>query len=420
MRIVFISAFVLLSLVANTQTNTYLDDLRALKSVVEKTASFKAQIKGEKLSAYNDLYSRLLSDTSNNANSYQYFYKLSQLLFPLKDNHLGFYQLPNYNHFRSKESVDSFVQSKAFHDYPSCQINLDSLRDQLAKKPTDSIEGIYHYDKFYSVGLFKKTEKEYIGVVLNSTIHTWEKGQIAIHLYEYGPNLYKAIYGHPKYKYFILQPIEKFQNQSLVNARFYSSFSNAVYSKAMPVVDHVNLPTSSSKFAFRNINKDVQYLLVQSFQNNNTIKPKSQLFYDSIKTLLNAPYLILDLRNNEGGADSEMKKYLKLLKEYVKNGQLYVLVNNGTLSQAEIFTIELKELKNVTTIGQQTKGMLAYGSNYGKKERLPSGQFEIYLTDMNNGSSLLKYEDVGISPDIVLRNDIDWIVQLLAIIKGRQ
>ncbi len=416
MRIVFISAFVLLSFVANTQTNTYLDDLRVLKSAVEKTASFKAQIKGEKLSAYNDLYSRLLSDSSNNANNYQYFYNLAQLLFPLKDNHLGFYQLPNANHFRSKESVDSFVLSKAFHDYPSSQINIDSLRDQLAKRPADSIEGIYHYENFYSVGLFKKAEKEYIGVVLNSTIHTWEKGQIAIHLYEYGPNLYKAIYGHSKYKYFILQPVEKFQNRSLVNARFYSSFSNAIYSKAMPVVDHVNLPTSSTKFAFRNINKDVQYLLIQSFQNNNTVKQQSQQLFDSIKTLLNAPYLILDLRNNEGGAESEMKKHLKLLKEYVKNGQLYVLLNNGTLSQAEIFTLELKELKNVTTIGQQTKGMLAYGSNYGKKERLPSGQFEIYLTDMNNGSSLLKYEDVGISPDIVLRNDIDWIGQVLAII----
>lgn len=417
MRVFFISAFVLLALVSYTQTNTYVEDLRALKLAIEKTASFKAQIKGEKVASYNDLYNRLLSDSSNNANNYTYFYNLAQLLFPLKDNHLGFYQYPNANHFRSKESVDSFVQSKAFHDYPSSQINLDSLRDQLSKKPADSIEGIYHYDQFYSIGLFKKNEIEYIGVVLNSTIHTWEKGQIAIHLYEYGPNLYKAIYGHPKFKNFIFQPVEKFQNQSLVNAHFYSSFSNAVYSKKISVLDHVNLPISSSKFALRNINKDVQYLMIQSFQNKNTIKQQSQLFSDSIKTLLNTPYLIVDLRNNEGGADSEMKRYLKLLKEYVKNGQLYVLVNNGTLSQAEIFTIELKALKNVTIIGQQSKGMLAYGSNYGKKERLPSGQFEIYLTDMNNGSSLLKYEDVGISPDIVLRNDRDWIEQVLSVIK---
>jgi C-terminal processing protease CtpA/Prc len=123
----------------------------------------------------------------------------------------------------------------------------------------------------------------------------------------------------------------------------------------------------------------------------------------------------LDLRNNEGGAEKEMKKYLKLLKEYVKNGHLHVLVNNGTLSQAEIFTLELKQLKNVSILGQQTKGMLSYGSNYGKRERLPSGRFEIYTTDMNNGSAFLQYEDYGINPDVFLTDGKDWIEQAVEI-----
>lgn len=61
MRIVFISAFVLLTLVANTQTNTYLEDLRVLKLAVEKTSSFKAKIKGEKLTSYNDWIGQVLA-----------------------------------------------------------------------------------------------------------------------------------------------------------------------------------------------------------------------------------------------------------------------------------------------------------------------------------------------------------------------
>jgi C-terminal processing protease CtpA/Prc len=128
---------------------------------------------------------------------------------------------------------------------------------------------------------------------------------------------------------------------------------------------------------------------------------------------LKAKHLIVDLRNNEGGADKEIRKYLKLFKKYVKNGHLYVLVNNGTLSQAEIFTLKLKRYKNVITVGQQTKGMISYGSNYGKKETLPSGNFEIYPTDMRNSSALLSYEDYGIIPDIVLRSDKDWIAQVV-------
>lgn len=415
MRIVFVPVFFFLAVVLNAQTNTYLEDLTTLKSIVEKTASFKAQIKGDKLSNYNDLYNRLAADTTNNANSYKYFYNLAQLLFPLRDNHLGFYQLPNYNHFKTKESIDSFVTTKEFLDYPTCKINIDSLKAKLATKPAESVEGIYHYDKFYTVGVFKNGENKYIGVVLDSDISLWVKGQIAINLYESAPNLYKAVYGHPLFKYFILQPVEKYQNQSLVNSYFYGSYSQKVYSKQLSQVDYVNLSKGSSKFALRNINDDVQYLLIQTFQTNTTTAQTSQRFYDSIKTLLRAPQLILDLRNNEGGAEKEMKKYLKLLKEYVKNGHLHVLVNNGTLSQAEIFTLELKQLKNVSILGQQTKGMLSYGSNYGKRERLPSGRFEIYTTDMNNGSALLQYEDYGINPDVFLTDGKDWIEQAVEI-----
>jgi C-terminal processing protease CtpA/Prc len=211
----------------------------------------------------------------------------------------------------------------------------------------------------------------------------------------------------------MLQTVEKYQNQSLVNSFFYGSYSQSIYSKQLQQVDYVNLPRGSSKFALRNINNDVQYLLIQTFQANTATAQTSQQFYDSIKTLLKVPNLIFDLRNNEGGAEKEMKKYFKLLKEYVKNGHLYVLVNNGTLSQAEIFTLELKQLENITVLGQQTKGMLSYGSNYGKRERLPSEKFEIYPTDMDNGSLILQYEDYGIMPDIVLKDDSDWVEQVV-------
>src|SRR6185503_13538574 len=145
----------------------------------------------------------------------------SQLIFPLRDNHLGFYQIPNFEKFKTKAGVDSFIISKEFLNYPTCRINIDSLKAELAKKPADSIEGIYHYDKFYSIGLFKSTGKEYIGVVVESDTALWRKGQIAIHLYEYAPNLYKAIYGHPLFKSFILQCNEKYKHQSLVNSFFY-------------------------------------------------------------------------------------------------------------------------------------------------------------------------------------------------------
>jgi len=207
MRIILISVFCFLTGVLNAQTKTYLADLAALKSILQKTPSYKAQIKGDKLSHYNSLYDRLTLDTTNNPNNFQYFYNLAQLLFPFRDNHLGFYQLPNYANFKTKESIDSFTKTKEFLDYPAIKINIDSLKEVLAIKPDSSIEGIYHYGKFYSVGLFKSSDKEYIGVIVNSEVNLWQKGMVAIHLYEYSPNMFKAIYGHPSF-YKLMRNIE--------------------------------------------------------------------------------------------------------------------------------------------------------------------------------------------------------------------
>mgnify|MGYP006177369223 CR=1 FL=1 len=43
----------------------------------------------------------------------------------------------------------------------------------------------------------------------------------------------------------------------------------------------------------------------------------------------------------------------------------------------------------------------------------------IYITDMKGRSTLLKYEDHGISPDIPLNNQSDWIEQVVGIIRKK-
>src|SRR6185295_4378087 len=123
---------------------------------------------------------------------------------------------------------------------------------------------------FYSIGLFKNAPREYTGVVIDSDTALWQKGQIAIHLYEFMPNHYKAIYGHPRFKIFILQTNEKYSRQSLVNSYFYASYSQCVYSKQLRPVDYNNLPPAASLFKLKNINDSVQYLLVRTFQANNS------------------------------------------------------------------------------------------------------------------------------------------------------
>ena len=115
----------------------------------------------------------------------------------------------------------------------------------------------------------------------------------------------------------------------------------------------------------------------------------------------------------------ETRNYGKLLKKYTRKGQLYVLINNGTISQAEIFTLQLKRLPNVTLLGETTRGMLTYGSNEGKRVKLPGGSFEIYPTDMKGSARLLRYEDVGIQPEMYLNKEKDWIEQAVDVIRKK-
>ena len=414
-RIVLTAVLFLVTVVSNAQTNVYLSDLAALKSVLQKTPSYKAQIRGHRKASYERLYNQLAADSAINPGDYRYFYNLCQLLFPLRDNHLGFYQLADHNRFSNKDSVGRSLSAKESVAFPEYKGNVDSLKSALLARPLDSLEGIYHYDRFYAVGVFRTGEKEYTGVVVESDLNQWQKGQIAIRLYEYEPGSYKAIYAHPASKKYFYQGNEKFINRSLANSRFYGSYSEKVYSKQPAETDYVNLQ-ASTLFEMKNLEEDVHYVLIRSFQNNNVVKPLSNRFYDSIKNILTARYLILDLRNNQGGSRREAKKYFKLVKQFSRKGEVYVLLNNGTISQAERLALRLQKLRHVTTVGQTTSGMLAYGSNFGRRVKLPSGQFEIYVTDLKGARRFLRFENAGVQPHVFLNNSADWLVNVLSII----
>lgn len=356
MRIIAVLTLLSFNILSSAQTNTYLKDLEALRSILQKTPSYKAQITGEQLTEYNRLYQQLAIDTISDPIDYKYFFNLSQLIFPLRDNHIGFYQHANYNNFTNKESVDRYIASTEFSKHPRIDINIDSMKLSLSLKPADSP------------------------------------------------------------KNFIMFANEKYRHETLVNSFFYNSYSQQRYSKKVQNVDYINLPANAPDFEFSSINNNIQYIRIGSFQRNTSITQKSRDLYDSILHNLITSNLIIDLRNQEGGAAIEAKKYLNLFQKFTKKGKLYLLVNNETLSQAEMFILKLKKSNNVVVVGETTQGKLTYGSNYGNWQKLPSGKFEVYPTDMKGKKEHLIYEDYGIVPDITLNDDSDWIDQLVSII----
>jgi hypothetical protein len=67
----------------------------------------------------------------------------------------------------------------------------------------------------------------------------------------------------------------------------------------------------------------------------------------------------------------------------------------------------------------QSSRSLTYGSNYGKWEKLPSQNYSVYLTDMNDHKKLLPYENYGIVPNKILSENADWVEQTIEIIRRK-
>ena len=170
----------------------------------------------------------------------------------------------------------------------------------------------------------------------------------------------------------------------------------------------------------KTLTNQVQYLRLGSFSTSIANLGKSQRFYDSIQNQIDHPFLIVDLRNNGGGGFKNSKKYLDLLKEYSKTGKIYALINQKTFSNAEQFSIELKDLENSILLGVTTSGTITYGNNYGRTITLTSGKFSIYPTDMRDDGHYLPYEEIGVHPDIKLSPDSEWIGQTLQLIGKNQ
>jgi C-terminal processing protease CtpA/Prc len=159
----------------------------------------------------------------------------------------------------------------------------------------------------------------------------------------------------------------------------------------------------------------VQYVRVSSFSNNGTLRKQSDSLFQLIKNSTTQPYTILDLRNNSGGSAAMAKPYIKWIKQVRKKSRVAVLINAYTLSQGEITAYKLSKIKGVVLAGQSTKGMLAYGSNYGRHIPIAGGEFVFYPTDMRT-PGMLQFENIGIQPDIELSNQEDWLKQVFELL----
>ncbi len=194
-------------------------------------------------------------------------------------------------------------------------------------------------------------------------------------------------------------------------------------------------------------NENLQYFRLSKFFYSSCFVLDYQKAQKSRDFILNAPAwskgLILDLRSNGGGDATDMLSFIKMFtptdvnwgKRRGRIGQgrfdygpwspfvisatpsaytkpIVVLVDRFSVSMAEITTMALATLPNVTVIGQQTfgaQGPLAGSPSdifLGGEFKLPNGwvvKVADWATTYNDGKC---YEGIGFPPDVNVK--FDW------------
>ncbi len=390
-------------------------ELDFLNQKIKTTESYKYQIKGEDSEIYEQTYQHLRAEMTLPLSKLACFQKLSQLLDLIRDKHALL--LESYPDFEYKDIYDStFVEayrkSESFVNFPKTDLNLDELRDRLEGKAVNEVEGIYNIGSLMKLGVYKVAGTDnFTGVILSSKLGTWAPGHV--YLYMRPSDLagrYDITYYSQVYKTLV------FQKAKLIAHGVLSG--NVIKEQLKQNHVFVNAETTEN-YTLKQVAGNVQYVWLHDFGRSQENADKRDALIAQMNTGLNAENLIVDVRNNGGGASKISWPIVKRIRKYAqRGGKVYVLTNAISGSNAEQTTIRLVKLADATHLGQNSYGAVAYGRNYGTRLTSPSGLFQFLPTDMKF-NQYLPYEEVGVTPEIELSPDSDWVQQTIEIINAQ-
>jgi hypothetical protein len=378
----------------------------------------------------------------------------------LKDNHSGIglniTRLPI--DLNSQSSIDDFKLTEHYQSFEKLEIDTTSFVAELKSKSLNNIEGIYTNGRSLHLGIIKSEENNYKGIVLRKT------------------SLLDV--GH------VLMDIEKSDDDTFAFTLHYGllafNFQN-IYMTIKPEggkINELGLAKAGAEeaedtepYEFRVLDSVTNYLRITSFTID--LKQELELFYHTIdSSIQKKPYLIIDLRDNGGGAEEcyiDLLKYLYTkpfsvdpaevwvspdnIKKYENDGhpdeliermknaapftfipltqnaitsweingtrypeKIALIFNKKTASSAEGLIMYALQSDKVITLGENSGGYLGYGNV--KSEIIPCGKYIISSTTTRY-SEKSKFEFIGITPQIKLKANQNWVESAIAELQGQ-
>lgn len=368
-----------------------LTDLDFVISEVKNTPSFKSQINDESyLNKYIDSLKLSIKNDSNiELNCLAYLQKYLKIV---KDNHL-------------------YISDNTDKDYSSffpIEKNIDTIIEHSTNTESDELVGIYSLLDLYKVAVVKDGDTNYKAILLETSNDKWQIGQTKFKLIKTLDGFEGVFYdGKQKPSYVKIE----YKNGRLYPEQWIKEDNKSMYSFNPYTMD-------DETFEYKKLNEKTHYVRLGSFSGMTTNHNKAKQLLSTLESEILSGNVIIDLRNNGGGGPRTSDLFKKFFKKNKASLNLYVIQNNYCGSDCEQFLMKLKEQQKVTSYGENTRGALAYGyGNYSSPSLItPCNKFSLGLTTAKY-EKYLPYEVVGISPDVYLKNNENWIEQVLKVIE---
>lgn len=367
-------------------------DLDFVAAKAKESPSFKSQWKSPLADKF--LIAGLKEDMRNDENlALNCLYYLQTYLGAVKDNHI---YIADFDKEKDYASLTPFYKGSP-----------EDLSSNAVTTTDDPVTGIYELAGVYRVAVVKVADKyyDYAGYILESNYEDWPVGSLKFTLRITGEDFSGNFYDRNH------KPQRR--KVDLTNGRLYPE--RWVKEDFAASYAANNYYIEGDTFQYKDYGNGVHYVRLGSFGGSNENYAKAMKLLETLKEKLTSGKVILDLRNNGGGGPRTSDPFLKLFKKRKKQLEFHLIQNNFVASNAEHFLIKAKNQLPLTTYGENTKGALAYGfGNYSTADLItPCNNYSLGLTS-SKYERYLKYEVVGIAPDVSLSHKSDWIGQVLA------
>jgi len=257
-----------------------------LKDIFEKNdAGYQYIIDKKGKAAYNLHNEIFLKNINNNESLEECVDKLIDWLLFFRREHLS---------LRGDESKPNFLD-----------IDIESFKKYIEEKEKVDYEGVWVIGgSKIEIGI-KKINSKYIGFIIKTDDKNWQPKEIKLVIDSENDS---AIY-YSSNHYKSRSQIKKF-NKDLFKIRFfYLIRKNAKFNS---LTDNYIKRITATKPYFERIDDNILYLRIPSF-NANSKKDIDKVILKNKELILKTKNLIIDLRDNGGGADSSYSELLPLI-----------------------------------------------------------------------------------------------------------